>query len=570
MKEDIQDLLFEEIKSSNLKGVTKASQIEVFEPKNLEFGDWTSNICMKLAANSEDNPRQIAEKLIQNLTKKDWITKIEIAGAGFLNFYLTSEQKYIFIQKCLEQEEPFLIKGKTKQKILIEYVSSNPTGPIHIGHGRGAALGSALANLLFKAGSEVTQEYYVNDQGLQIETLGLSLLLNYLSLGGERIKLPKECYQGDYLKTLASDLKKDKKNKYEFTLPKKLPTNFDDWLILAKKELSDFEELGKFALTNILDGIKTDLKEFNTFHDDFFFESSLFKDSKKSEFHKTLNFLSKKDLSYDKDGAIWYKSTDFGDEKDRVLIRENEAPTYFASDLVYHKNKFERKFDEMINLWGSDHHGYLPRINASLKGLGYDSKKLKTIFIQFVSLIRGKNKVAMSTRSGEFVTLKKLIDEVGVDAVRYFFLERRSDQTLEFDIELAKKKNKDNPVYYIQYAHARICSLMKELPERGFNYSNSEGFKALPSLSSDKESELVSQINSYQQTLERCFDKREIHSLCFYLRDLAAIFHSFYNSHPILDKDDNSRNARIAVSLATKAVINDGLGILGIDAPEKM
>ena len=570
MKEDIQNLLYEEIKSSNLKGVTKASQIEVFEPKNLEFGDWTSNICMKLAANSEDNPRQIAEKLIQNLAKKDWITKIEIAGAGFLNFYLTSEQKYIFIQECLEQEEPFLIKGKTKQKILIEYVSSNPTGPIHIGHGRGAALGSALANLLSKAGSEVTQEYYVNDQGLQIETLGLSLLLNYLSLGGERIKLPKECYQGDYLKTLASDLKKDKKNKYEFTLPKKLPTNFDDWLILAKKELSDFEELGKFALTNILDGIKTDLKEFNTFHDDFFFESSLFKDSKKSEFHKTLNFLSKKDLSYNKDGAIWYKSTDFGDEKDRVLIRENEAPTYFASDLVYHKNKFDRKFDEMINLWGSDHHGYLPRINASLKGLGYDSKKLKTIFIQFVSLIRGKNKVAMSTRSGEFVTLKKLIDEVGVDAVRYFFLERRSDQTLEFDIELAKKKNKDNPVYYIQYAHARICSLMKELPERGFNYSNSEGFKALPSLSSDKESELVSQINSYQQTLERCFDKREIHSLCFYLRDLAAIFHSFYNSHPILDKDDNSRNARIAVSLATKAVINDGLGILGIVAPEKM
>ena len=570
MKEDIQDLLYEEIKSSNLKGVTKASQIEVFEPKNLEFGDWTSNICMKLAANSEDNPRQIAEKLIQNLAKKDWITKIEIAGAGFLNFYLTSEQKYIFIQECLEQEEPFLIKGKTKQKILIEYVSSNPTGPIHIGHGRGAALGSALANLLSKAGSEVTQEYYVNDQGLQIETLGLSLLLNYLSLGGDRIKLPKECYQGDYLKTLASDLKKDKENKYEFTLPKKLPTNFDDWLILAKKELSDFEELGKFALTNILDGIKTDLKEFNTFHDDFFFESSLFKDSKKSEFHKTLNFLSKKDLSYNKDGAIWYKSTDFGDEKDRVLIRENEAPTYFASDLVYHKNKFDRKFDEMINLWGSDHHGYLPRINASLNGLGYDSKKLKTIFIQFVSLIRGKNKVAMSTRSGEFVTLKKLIDEVGVDAVRYFFLERRSDQTLEFDIELAKKKNKDNPVYYIQYAHARICSLMKELPERGFNYSNSEGSRALSSLSSDKENELVSQINSYQQTLERCFDKREIHSLCFYLRDLAAIFHSFYNSHPILDKDDNSRNARIAVSLATKAVINDGLGILGIVAPEKM
>ena len=570
MKEDIQNLLFEEIKSLNLRGVTKASQIEVFEPKNLEFGDWTSNICMKLAANSEDNPRQIAEKLIGNLTKNGWINKIEIAGAGFLNFYLTSEQKYIFIQECLEQEEPFLIQGKTKQNILIEYVSSNPTGPIHIGHGRGAALGSALANLLSRAGCEVKQEYYVNDQGLQIETLGLSLLLNYLSLGGAKIKLPKECYQGDYLKTLASDLKKNKQNKYEFTLPKKLPTNFDDWLILAKKELSDFEELGVSALTKILDGIKADLKEFNTFHDDFFYESSLFKGSKKSEFNQTLNYLSKKDLSYDKDGAIWYKSTDFGDEKDRVLIRENEAPTYFASDLVYHKNKFDRKFDEMINLWGSDHHGYLPRINASLKGLGYDSKKLKTIFIQFVSLIRGKNKVAMSTRSGEFVTLKKLIDEVGVDAVRYFFLERRSDQTLEFDIELAKKKNKDNPVYYIQYAHARICSLMKELPERGFNYSNSEGFRALSSLSSDKENELVSQINSYQPTLERCFDKREIHSLCFYLRDLAAIFHSFYNSHPILDKDDNSRNARIAISLATKAVINDGLDILGIVAPEKM
>ena len=570
MKEDIQNLLFEEIKSSKLKGITKASQIEVFEPKNIEFGDWTSNICMKLAANSEDSPRQIAEKLIQNLNKVDWITKIEIAGAGFLNFYLASEQKFLFIQECLKQKEPFLIKGKAKKKILIEYVSSNPTGPIHIGHGRGAALGSALANLLSKAGCEVKQEYYVNDQGLQIETLGLSLLLNYLSLSREMIKLPKECYQGDYLKTLASDLKKSEKNKYEFALPDKLPKNFNDWLVLVKKELPHFDKLGKYALTKILDGIKSDLEEFKTFHDDFFFESSLFIDSKKSEFHKTLKYLSKKNLSYDEDGAIWYKSTDFGDEKDRVLIRENEAPTYFASDLVYHKNKFDRKFDEMINLWGSDHHGYLPRINASLKGLGYDSKKLKTIFIQFVSLIRGKNKVAMSTRSGEFVSLKKLIDEVGVDAVRYFFLERRSDQTLEFDIELAKKKNKDNPVYYIQYAHARICSLMKELPERGFNYSNSEGSKALLSLSSDKENELVSQINSYQQTLERCFDKREIHSLCFYLRDLASIFHSFYNSHPILDKNENSRNARIAVSLATQAVIKDGLSILGIVAPEKM
>ena len=570
MKEDIQNLLFEEIKSSKLKGITKASQIEVFEPKNIEFGDWTSNICMKLAANSKDSPRQIAEKLIQNLNKVDWITKIEIAGAGFLNFYLASEQKFLFIQECLKQKEPFLIKGKAKKKILIEYVSSNPTGPIHIGHGRGAALGSALANLLSKAGCEVKQEYYVNDQGLQIETLGLSLLLNYLSLSGEMIKLPKECYQGDYLKTLASDLKKSEKNKYEFALPDKLPKNFNDWLVLVKKELPHFDKLGEYALTKILDGIKSDLEEFKTFHDDFFFESSLFIDSKKSEFHKTLKYLSKKNLSYDEDGAIWYKSTDFGDEKDRVLIRENEAPTYFASDLVYHKNKFDRKFDEMINLWGSDHHGYLPRINASLKGLGYDSKKLKTIFIQFVSLIRGKNKVAMSTRSGEFVSLKKLIDEVGVDAVRYFFLERRSDQTLEFDIELAKKKNKDNPVYYIQYAHARICSLMKELPERGFNYSNSEGSKALLSLSSDKENELVSQINSYQQTLERCFDKREIHSLCFYLRDLASIFHSFYNSHPILDKNENSRNARIAVSLATQAVIKDGLSILGIVAPEKM
>ena len=570
MKEDIQKLLFEEIKASNLKGVTKASQIEVFEPKTLEFGDWTSNICMKLAAKSDDNPREIAKRLIKNLTKEEWIKKIEIAGAGFLNFYLSSKQKFSFIEQCLEQKDPFLINGKVKQKILIEYVSSNPTGPIHIGHGRGAALGSALSNLLSRAGSEVKQEYYVNDQGLQIETLGLSLLLNYLSLNGERIKLPKECYQGDYLKSLASDLKKNEKNKYEFTLPEKLPTDFGDWLILAKKELSDFEELGKFALTKILDGIKTDLKEFNTFHDEFFFESSLYKDSKKSEFHKTLNYLSEKGLSYDKDGAIWYRSTDFGDEKDRVLIRENEAPTYFASDLVYHKNKFDRKFDEMINLWGSDHHGYLPRINASLKGLGYDSKKLKTIFIQFVSLIRGKNRVAMSTRSGEFVSLKKLIDEVGVDAVRYFFLERRSDQTLEFDIELAKKKNKDNPVYYIQYAHARICSLMKELQERGFNYSHAEGSKALLSLSSAKENELVSQINSYQLTLERCFDKREIHSLCFYLRDLAAIFHSFYNSHPILDIDDRSRNARIALSLASQAVIKDGLSILGISSPEKM
>ena len=570
MKEDIQKLLFEEIKASNLKGVTKASQIEVFEPKTLEYGDWTSNICMKLAAKSDDNPREIAERLIKNLTKEQWITKIDIAGAGFLNFYLSSKQKFSFIEQCLEQKDPFLINGKVKQKILIEYVSSNPTGPIHIGHGRGAALGSALSNLLSRAGSEVKQEYYVNDQGLQIETLGLSLLLNYLSLNGERIKLPKECYQGDYLKSLASDLKKNEKNKYEFTLPEKLPTDFGDWLILAKRELSDFEELGKFALTKILDGIKTDLKEFNTFHDEFFFESSLYKDSKKSEFHKTLNYLSKKGLSYDKDGAIWYRSTDFGDEKDRVLIRENEAPTYFASDLVYHKNKFDRKFDEMINLWGSDHHGYLPRINASLKGLGYDSKKLKTIFIQFVSLIRGKNRVAMSTRSGEFVSLKKLIDEVGVDAVRYFFLERRSDQTLEFDIELAKKKNKDNPVYYIQYAHARICSLMKELQERGFNYSHAEGSEALSSLSSTKENELVSQINSYQLTLERCFDKREIHSLCFYLRDLAAIFHSFYNFHTILDIDDRSRNARIALSLASQAVIKDGLSILGISSPEKM
>ena len=511
------------------------------------------------------NPRELANEIVETLESPQSFEKIVIAGAGFLNFYLKEE---MFFEKTKE-----FAKGKFEtpleknpKKILLEYVSSNPTGPIHVGHGRSAAFGSALANLLKKAGNNVTQEYYLNDRGLQAKTLGLSVFLRMQELQGIDVNLPEGCYAGEYVKVLA--LKAKKKFKKKFLL-KGIDTSslesLDDWFNLIEDSFKDFSDLSNFVIEIQTDQIKKDLDSFNVQYDSWFKESDLFKNNLIQKSIKKL----KEDEVEEKEGALWFKSTNYGDEKDRVLVRDNDEPTYFASDIAYHENKFKRNFDEIINIWGADHHGYIPRVKASIESLGLDSEKLKTLLIQFVSLKERGQRVQMSTRSGEFVELSELVNDVGIDSTRYYFLARKAEQALEFDIDLAKKTDKDNHVYYIQYAHARICSIKKELKKRNIEFELETSLEKL-NLLKENEKDIISLINGYPEILEQCYKNYELHPLCFYLRDLSSKFHSFYNSEKIITENKDYSDAKIALSTAVQEVIKNGLNILGINCPEVM
>ena len=562
MKEEI----FNSLNKASLKIFPEFSgNFQVSKPQDSLHGDWTSNLALIMAKQMKRNPRELANEIVETLESPQSFEKIVIAGAGFLNFYLKEE---IFFEKTKE-----FAKGKFEtpleknpKKILLEYVSSNPTGPIHVGHGRSAAFGSALANLLKKAGNNVTQEYYLNDRGLQAKTLGLSVFLRMQELQGIDVNLPEGCYAGEYVKVLA--LKAKKKFKKKFLL-KGIDTSslesLDDWFNLIEDSFKDFSDLSNFVIEIQTDQIKKDLDSFNVQYDSWFKESDLFK---KNLIQKSIKKL-KEDEVEEKEGALWFKSTNYGDEKDRVLVRDNEEPTYFASDIAYHENKFKRNFDEIINIWGADHHGYIPRVKASIESLGLDSEKLKTLLIQFVSLKERGQRVQMSTRSGEFVELSELVNDVGIDSSRYYFLARKAEQALEFDIDLAKKTDKDNHVYYIQYAHARICSIKKELKKRNIEFELETSLEKL-NLLKENEKDIISLINGYPEILEQCYKNYELHPLCFYLRDLSSKFHSFYNSEKIITENKDYSDAKIALSTAVQEVIKNGLNILGINCPEVM
>ena len=530
---------------------SKDLSIEIVKTKSEEHGDWSSNVAMIEAKKRGENPKELAKKIINSISKEDWIEKIEIAGPGFINFFLSKKANLKYLKEILDNKESFFpYKEKNKKNILIEYVSSNPTGPLHVGHGRGAAFGSSLSNLLKKSGNKVTEEYYVNDQGLQTKILADSVHMKYL----EKFNIDTSeidntnFYKGSYIEELASKIKNLKK----------------DTFIKIKNE----KEFVNLIINEMMLGIKETLNNFKVNFDSFFSESYLY-DKQANKVQDVLEDL-KSDHCFEKEGALWFKSTKFGDDKDRVLIRSDNQETYFLSDIAYHKDKFQRNYDELINIWGADHHGYLPRVKAAIEALKLNPESLKTIFIQFVSLIKKGKKTSMSTRSADFVTLNQLLEEVGVDAARFFYLTKKSDQALEFDIDLAISEDRNNPVYYIQYAYARICSLEKELKKRGMIFDLKEGIGNLDLLENKSELEIISYLEDYKIIIEQCCKNYEVHPVCFYLRDLASKFHSYYNSETIINDDQKLRNAKFTLLLAIKKTIKSGMDVLIIETPEKM
>ena len=589
MKEELKKSLNQALKSLEKEHnvILLKTKIEIKENKEKEFGDFSSNLALVLSKELSKPPKDIAEMLLKELGEKDFIDRMEIAGPGFINFFLSHASRTEILKIINKEKNKFGFSTKKKAEkdsVLIEYVSSNPTGPLHVGHGRGAAFGSVLASILKATGHQVDEEYYVNDQGRQTEILSLSVWLRYLENFNQVSLFPNNCYQGAYIESLAKELEKDKDKK--FCVDKELEKEISqllsldlteeelDNLIAKSKELlkKGFKEITTFALENILQNIERDLKAFGVEHNKWFKESSMFSTSRtnRSLIGEALDSLKSKKKLYEKDGALWFQSTDFGDEKDRVVKRENGATTYFASDIAYHANKFNRGYSKIINVWGADHHGYLPRVKAAMSALGEDTDKFEVIFIQFANLIRGGKKLSMSTRAGEFISLNELIEEVTSEAARFFFINRKGNQHLDFDLDLAKEESKDNPLYYIQYAHARICSVFDKLKENKKSYKESVALEALDQLNSDQEVEIQQLLSQFPDVINRSAENYEPHLICYYLRNLAGTFHSYYNNERILVEEENTLQAKLFLISAVKQVLFNGLKILSISAPESM
>ena len=569
-----------ELEKLDLKIELKANEEE-------KFGDYSTNIAMLATKKLSKTPKEIAELLVQDLKKNSFIKKIEIAGPGFINFYLTQESRSGILKIINTQKDfyGFVKSKKPKKKVLIEYVSSNPTGPLHVGHGRGAAYGSVLSNIFKVAGYAVDEEYYVNDRGRQVDVLAVSVWLRYLQDFNLEIAFPKECYNGEYVKLLAKQLKdnnddrfivsKDQNKKLFNILSNELKEEKDlDFLVeFVRERLKEsFEEIKVFSLNSILESMRKDLKDFGVKHNLWFKESSMFNSSKQktSEIREVISVLGKNGFTYQKDGALWFRSTNFKDEKDRVVIRENGQTTYFASDIAYHANKFQRGYDKILNVWGADHHGYLPRVKAAMSALGQDTSKFEVIFIQFASLIKGGKKVSMSTRGGKFISLNELMEQVTPEAARFFYINRKANQHLDFDLDLAKEESQDNPLYYVQYAHARICSVFKKLQERSGTYNEATALKNIEYLKGDKEAKIQQSLSQFPEVIERAAENYEPHLICYYLRNLAYNFHSYYNSEKILVENEKELQAKLFMLSAIKQVIFNGLKILGIKSPESM
>lgn len=553
--------------------------LELARPKQVEHGDYSSNIALQLARFLHKNPKEIAQSLIQLLPDSPYLEKAEVAGNGFINLFLKKSAKQQFLLQVLQQGSFFGTTdiGKGKQ-IQVEFVSANPTGPLHVGHGRGAAYGASLANILRANGYSVTREYYVNDAGRQMDILTLSTWLRYLELCGVSIPFPGNAYQGEYVIDMAKMIKKAHGDRYvhePHELIARVPPasessisnedeQLDELIQVAKKTLSeDYAYIHQFVLTEQLGDCRNDLMEFGVEFDTWFSEQSLFDNG---SIAKVIAMLEKNNMLYQQDGALWFRSTRFGDEKDRVVQRENGQYTYFASDIAYHLNKFERGFSHIINVWGADHHGYIPRVKGAMQALSLDPKKLEIALVQFAVLYRDGKKASMSTRSGEFVTLRELRKEVGNDAARFFYVLRKSDQHLDFDLDLAKSQSNDNPVYYVQYAHARINSVITQWGEAVSTLSNAP----TDSLSNEVELTLIQKLIDYPDTLEAAAKERAPHFLAFYLKDLASAFHSYYNSTRFLVPEQELKLARLALIAAIQQVIANGLNLLGVTAPNEM
>jgi arginyl-tRNA synthetase len=585
MKQKIQQILTQVVAQLKQEGVIPAEaqpRINVENTRDKSHGDFATNLAMMLAKPAGMPPRELAAKMIALIPEDDVVTKVEMAGPGFINFFVKEQAKFAVVPQVLDAAADY---GRCNvgegRSVLVEFVSANPTGPLHVGHGRGAAYGDSLSNLLSAAGYQVEREYYVNDAGRQMDILATSVWLRYLERCGEEIAFPSNGYKGDYVYEIADAIKAKegellRKPAFEVFagIPADAPEGDKeahiDALIERTKHLLTPEQyrlVFDTALNSILGDIRADLADFGVHFDTWFSERSLM-DS--GVIDAALEKLQKAGRIYEKGGALWFRSTDYGDEKDRVVVRDNGLKTYFASDIAYHLNKLMRGHEILIDVWGSDHHGYIPRVKAAMEAMGADASALEVLLVQFAVLYRGGEKLAMSTRSGQFVTLRELREEVGADAARFFYVQRKSEQHMDFDLDLAKSKSNENPVYYIQYAHARICRVLEQAQEREMPLNLENGLANLECLSGEHETHIATLLAQYPEIVARAAQAREPHQIAYYLKELAHALHSFYNASQFLVEDANLKDARLTLISAVRQVLQNGLAIIGVSAPEKM
>ncbi|MCY9335389.1 arginine--tRNA ligase [Bacillus spizizenii] len=552
--EQMKDVLKEEIKSAVLKaGLAEESQIPnvVLEtPKDKTHGDYSTNMAMQLARIAKKAPRQIAEELVSHFDKgKASIEKLDIAGPGFINFYMNNQYLTKLIPSVLEAGEAY---GETNigngERVQVEFVSANPTGDLHLGHARGAAVGDSLCNVLSKAGYDVSREYYINDAGNQINNLALSVEVRYFEALGLEKPMPEDGYRGEDI----------------IAIGKRIAEEYGDRFVNEEESerLAFFREYG---LKYELEKLRKDLENFRVPFDVWYSETSLYQNGK---IDKALEAIREKGHVYEEDGATWFRSTTFGDDKDRVLIKKDGTYTYLLPDIAYHKDKLDRGFDKLINVWGADHHGYIPRMKAAIEALGYEKGTLEVEIIQLVHLYKNGEKMKMSKRTGKAVTMRDLIEEVGLDAVRYFFAMRSADTHMDFDLDLAVSTSNENPVYYAQYAHARICSMLRQGEEQGLKPAVDLDFSHIKS---EKEYDLLKTIGSFPEAVAEAAEKRIPHRVTNYIYDLASALHSFYNAEKVIDPENEEKSrARLALMKATQITLNNALQLIGVSAPEKM
>lgn len=554
MKEQLRHHLLQTLEECYRQGLLHSGKLPepVLEvPAHAGHGDLATNLALVLAREEKKPPRQIAEILMRMLGDAGGLCpRVEVAGPGFINFFLSHRSWYALLDEIVRRGATYgtsdLGAGK---RVQVEFVSANPTGPLHIGHGRGAATGDAVAAVLAAAGYEVQREYYINDAGNQVALLGRSIWLRWRELRGETVDFPEDGYRGDYIREIADVLEREQGE-----------------VLAGLAEEAAIGFCRDFGVKQVLGWIERDLQEFGIRFDHWYSERSLYE---RGLVDKELAKLRQRGLTYEQDGALWLRTTDHGDDKDRVLLRADGPPTYFASDVAYHMEKFERDFDLVVDVWGADHHGYIPRMKAMLAGLGRSPDDLQVLLIQMVNLLRDGQPVTMGKRSGEFVTLREVIDEVGRDACRFFFLMRRSDSQLDFDLDLAKRQSTENPVYYVQYAHARICSINRNAAEVGI-HPPAPGEADLSALELEEELALVKLLARYPETLEGAARLLEPHRVVFYLQELAGAFHSYYNRHRVLTDDPAVSRARLYLVNGVRTVLGNALRLLGVSAPEQM
>jgi arginyl-tRNA synthetase len=585
LKEAIENLINQALEQLIADGMIETRPApQVTRTKDSAHGDFTCNIAMMLAKQAGKPPRDVAQAVIEAIVTNESIEKIEVAGPGFINFFLAQESTLTIIKDILLGGENFgRSNAANNERVQIEFVSANPTGPLHVGHGRGAAYGATLATLMRAVGFEVDCEYYVNDAGRQMNILATSIWLRYLQENAVDIPFPSNGYKSEaYIYDIVRALKQEHGDAFAHAsdavmrdIPADEPDGGDkeqhiDALIERAKSLlgnDNYQTIFNAGLNSILGDIRDDLEDFGVHYESWYSEQSL---ADRGLIDQSVKQLQEAGHIYEDKGALWFRSTTFGDEKDRVVVRDNGQGTYFASDIAYHLDKFARGYDRVINIWGADHHGYVPRVKAALTAMGKDEDKLNILLVQFANLYRGGERVQMSTRSGSFVTLRELREEVGRDAARFFYVMRKCEQHMDFDLDLAKSQNNDNPVYYIQYAHARICSVIGQLSEKQLKHDVENGLQNLNLLTEKHETELISKLDAYADIIHKSAFNAEPHLLVHYLRELANLLHSYYNAHQFINDDNNLHDARFNLIIATKQIIHNGLTLLGVSAPEKM